>query len=86
MCTAQNHLCVALCVTSPTQEDGTLDHILSDTLVLTRMLGPISGQEPKETDDHVRTCLAESVMVLASCDKGLQALLAAGAEDLLHKG
>lgn len=68
------------------QEDGTLEHIVADALVLSRMLGPISGQEPKETDDNVRTCLAESVMVLASSDKGLQALLHAGADDLLHKG
>jgi hypothetical protein len=68
------------------QEDGTLEHIVSDQSVLRVLLGPVSGSEPKEGDEVVREAAAESVMALASTEKGRDAMWDVGAPELIRKG
>ena len=39
------------------QADQTLEHVVDDLAVLTGMLRPVNGLDPKEKDDLVRACL-----------------------------
>jgi hypothetical protein len=68
------------------QEDGTLEHIVSDHAVLQVLLGPVSGSEPKESDEVVREAAAETVMALAATEKGRDALWDVKAPELIRKG
>eukprot|EP00798_Chlamydomonas_sp_ICE-L_P011519 gene11519-34233_t len=72
------------CMAAP--EDKTVEHICSDLSVLTGILGPINGEEPKEKDDSVREAMAESVLSLAGLEEGRAALWKVKAPDVLRKG
>lgn len=70
------------------EADGTLDQVLADEAVLSRMLDPISGGPLADKDDNVREALAEAVAVLAAepSGKGKAALLAVDADTKLRSG
>ncbi|KAI8469103.1 MAG: hypothetical protein J3K34DRAFT_514352 [Monoraphidium minutum] len=70
------------------EDDGTLDQILADEAVLSKMLAPISGGGASDPDDNVREALAEAIAVLAAepSGRGRDALLAVDADTKLQKG
>jgi len=63
-----------LCI-AHAQADGTLAHVVEDPAVLTSMLQPINGLEPKEKDDLVRMPSStvdgreSAALESASCDQ-----------------
>jgi len=69
-----------------TEADGTLEHVVGDLNVLESLLHPVSGQEPKEKDDLVRECMADSICVLAATELGLNRLKEIDAYSKVHKG
>jgi hypothetical protein len=76
-----------ICMT--VEEDGTIEAVTSDPLMLEKMLEPINGQDPKEKDDSIRQAIAESLLSLASCKQGRVALWklpTVKGPDLLRKG
>ncbi|KAG1679930.1 hypothetical protein FOA52_006994 [Chlamydomonas sp. UWO 241] len=68
------------------QSDGTLEVVLKDSMVLTKMMGPINGEEPKELDDLVREAAAESVTALAGTKAGRAALWQVKAPEVINAG
>jgi hypothetical protein len=68
------------------EEDSTLQHIISDEVVLERILQPLSATEPIEKDSTVRSLLAEAVAVLAKSEEARKALWGVKAPDMLKKG
>ena len=77
---AIKNICMAM------EEDGAVEALTSDDLMLAKMLEPVNGQDPKEKDDSVRQSIAESLLALASCKQGRVALWRIKGPDLLRKG
>lgn len=68
------------------EEDGTIEAVTTDPLMLEKLLEPINGLDPKEKDDSVRQAIAECLLALASCRQGRVALWKVKGPEILRKG